>query len=55
MGDRIIQRIVESGIASRNTASKYLNRLVDLDILKSEKIANETLFLNKKLYDLLSL
>lgn len=47
--------LVDSGIASRNTASKYLNRLVELNILQSDKIANETLYLNKKLYDLLSL
>jgi Fic family protein len=47
--------LVDGGIASRNTASKYLNRLFELDILEKENIANETLYLNKKLYDLLSL
>lgn len=50
-----ISFLVDNGIASRNTASKYLNRLVELNILTSEKIANETLYLNKKLYELLSL
>jgi len=48
-----IKFLVDSGIASRNTASKYLNRLVELDILKLEKIGNESLYLNKKLYELL--
>jgi Fic family protein len=49
-----ISFLVDGGIASRNTASKYLNRLVELDILALEKIGNESLYLNKKLYELLS-
>ena len=49
-----ISFLVEGGIASRNTASTYLNRLVDLDIFKLEKIGNESLYLNKELYKLLS-
>jgi Fic family protein len=49
-----ISFLVEGGIASRNTASKYLNRLVELDILELEKIGNESLYLNKQLYKLLS-
>jgi Fic family protein len=49
-----ISFLVDDGIASRNTASKYLNRLVELDILKLEKVGNESLYLNKKLYDLMS-
>lgn len=49
-----INFLVEKGIASRNTASKYLHRLVDIDILSLEKIGNESLYLNKKLYKLLS-
>lgn len=48
-----ISFLVGGGIASRNTASKYLNRLVELDILELEKIGNESLYLNKKLYALL--
>ncbi|MFO7891458.1 MAG: Fic family protein [bacterium] len=42
----------ERKIASRNTASKYLNRLVDLGILEKEKIRNEFIFKNVALYDL---
>ena len=49
-----ISFLVDGGIASRNTASKYLNRLVDIDILEFEKIGNESLYLNIKLYELLS-
>lgn len=49
-----ISFLVDAGIASRNTASKYLNRLVQLDILELEKVGNESLYLNKKLYELLS-
>jgi Fic family protein len=49
-----ISFLVDSGVASRNTASKYLNRLVELDILALEKIGNESLYLNKQLYNLLS-
>ena len=49
-----ISFLVDSGIASRNTASKYLNRLVDMGILELEKIGNESLYLNKQLYKLLS-
>lgn len=49
-----ISFLVDGGVASRNTASKYLNRLVELDILTLEKIGNESLYLNKQLYKLLS-
>ncbi len=49
-----ISFLVEAGIASRNTASKYLNRLVELDLLEKEQLGSEFLYLNKKLYELLS-
>ena len=49
-----ISFLVDGGIDSRNTASKYLNRLVELNILEFEKVGNESLYLNKKLYSLLS-
>jgi len=45
--------LVDSGIASRNTASKYLNRLTDMGILEKEQLGNEFLYLNKELYNLL--
>ena len=43
----------ERKIASRNTASKYLNKLVDSDILEKEKIDNEFIFKNIALYNLI--
>jgi len=46
--------LVDAGIASRNIASSYLNELVKINILKKEKIGRETLYLNDKLYELLS-
>ena len=48
-----ISFLVDGGIASRNTASKYLNRLVELGILGKEQIGKESLYLNKELYQLL--
>lgn len=45
--------LVEKGIASRNTASKYLNRLVKIGILEKEKVGNEFIFKNKGLYEVL--
>jgi len=45
--------LLDKGIASRNTASKYLKRLAALGILSEIKEGRETLFLNKRLYELL--
>lgn len=49
-----IKMLVDNKIASRNTASKYLNRLSDLGILESVQEGNEILFLNRKLYEILT-
>jgi len=46
--------LVDAKIASRNTAAKYLSKLEELDILRMEKSGREKLFLNVKLYDLLT-
>ncbi len=46
--------LVERGIASRNTASKYLNAICDIGILEKEKVGNEFIFKNKELYKLFS-
>ncbi len=46
--------LVELNIASRNTASKYLNRLAEIEVLEKQKEGNEFLFLNTGLYQLLS-
>ncbi len=46
--------LVEAGIASRNIAAGYLKELVKIDILKPYRVGNETLYLNWKLFNLLS-
>ena len=46
--------LVEKNIASRNTASKYLNELVKLNILEAKREGKEILYLNTRLYELLS-
>ena len=46
--------LVKNKIASRNTASKYLNRLVDIGILLKREEGKEILYLNKELYEILS-
>ncbi len=49
-----ISHFVDSGLGDRNTASRNLNALDDLGILKKEKVGNESLYKNVKLYSLLS-
>jgi Fic family protein len=46
--------IVDAGLASRNTAGKYLSELEKAGILVMEKSGNEFLYLNKGLFDILS-
>lgn len=46
--------LVEKGIASRNTASKYLKRLVELNVLSASLEGRDALYLNTRLYELLS-
>lgn len=46
--------LVEAGIASRNIASGYLKELVKAGILKSYRVGNQILYLNWKLFELLS-
>ena len=45
--------LVKNKIASRNTASKYLNKLVEIGILEKEKVGNELIFKNVELYKIL--
>ncbi len=44
----------EAGIAKRQSAAEYLKELEFIGILKSKKIGKENLYLNVKLYELLS-
>jgi len=48
------QFLVDAGIAKRQTAAEYLKELEKIGVLKAQKIGRETLYLNGKLYDLLS-
>jgi len=45
--------LVDKGIASRNTASKYLGALEKIGVLKKEQSGSESLYVNQKLYKLL--
>lgn len=49
-----VQFLVEAGIAGRQTAAEYLKDLEQTGILKANKSGRETLYLNTKLYNLLS-
>lgn len=46
--------LVEAGIAKRKTAAEYLKELESIGVLRSQMIGKEKLYLNVKLYDLLS-
>ena len=48
------QILVHAGIAERQTAAEYLKELEKIGILKSHKMGKENLYLNVKLYGLLS-
>jgi Fic family protein len=49
-----IDFLVEVGIASRNAAGRYLNSLESIGLLEKHRLGKENLFLNKKLFTLLS-
>jgi len=46
--------IIQKGIAKRKAAERYLKELERLEILKSEKIGKEVVYLNKNLLKILS-
>ena len=48
------QFVVDAGLAERKTATVYLRELESAGFLKSEKVGKEVLFLNVKLFKLLS-
>jgi Fic family protein len=49
-----VQFLVEANIAKRQTAAEYLKELEKIGILKSQMVGKERLYLNVKLYDLLT-
>jgi len=46
--------LVDAGLAERKTAAEYLKALEKAGIMKSQKVGKEKLYLNKKLYSLLT-
>lgn len=49
-----VQFLIDRGIAKRQTASTYLRELERIGVLQSLKVGTERIFLNVKLYELLS-
>ena len=49
-----VKQLVDAGIAKRQTAAEYLRELEKIGILRSKKVGTTKLYLNIKLYDLLS-
>lgn len=49
-----IQNIVDAGLGHRQTASVYLKALVDIGVLKEEKVGREKLFIHPKYMQLLN-
>ncbi|MCL5237386.1 MAG: Fic family protein [Nitrospirae bacterium] len=48
------QFLVDAGIAERKTAAGYLKELEKIGVLKSKKMGKENIYLNVRLFDLLS-
>jgi len=49
-----VKQLVDADIAKRQTAAEYLKELEKIEILKSRKVGTSKLYLNIKLYELLS-
>ncbi|WP_234573076.1 Fic family protein [Rhodohalobacter sp. 614A] len=49
-----VKFLVDRGIAKRQTAADYLRELENIGILKSKQVGRENLFLNTRLYELLT-
>ncbi len=49
-----VQFLVDAGIAERKTAAEYLKELERIGVLKSKKLGKENIYLNVKLFNLLS-
>ena len=50
----MVKQLVDADIAKRQTAAEYLKELEKIGILKSKKVGTANLYLNIKLYELLS-
>ncbi|MHB1456363.1 MAG: Fic family protein [Armatimonadota bacterium] len=49
-----VQHLVDAGIAKRQTAATYLRKLEDIGIFKPMKVGRENIFINIRLFELLS-
>jgi Fic family protein len=49
-----VQFLVDAGIVKRQAAADYLKRLEEIGVLRSQKVGKENLYLNTKLYEILS-
>ena len=49
-----VKQLVDANIAKRQTASEYLKELEKIGVLKSKKVGTANLYLNIKLYELLT-
>lgn len=49
-----VQFLVDAGIAERQTAAEYLKEVEKIGVIKSHKMGKENLYLNVKLYKMLS-
>jgi len=49
-----VQFLVDAGVAERKTAAEYLKELKKIGVLKPYKVGKESLYLNVKLYQILS-
>ncbi|MEX0770182.1 MAG: hypothetical protein WD035_05590 [Balneolaceae bacterium] len=49
-----VKHLVDRGIVKRQTAAEYLRELEEAGILKSKQVGRENLFLNVRLYELLT-
>ena len=48
-----IQNVVDSGIAKRQAASRYLKELVEIGVLEERPVGREKLFIHPRYLDLL--
>ena len=48
------QFLVDAGMGERKTATNYLKRLEEIGVLQIHKVGKENLYLNKKLFEILS-
>ncbi len=49
-----IDNLIEAGMGNRVTASSYMKQLVEIGVLKEEKLWRDKVFINRKYLDLLS-